>query len=143
MPTSLMLVALLAFASLLSGCTHVVACNTPYFKNGPTQLEPPQGELKAGTWVALIGRRDSYARVLAPDGTNAYVLEQDLRSIWAPAPRTPKETTMKTIGPGTQQPLVQPAPHPAPPRKPAAPKPSPAAPAESKPPDAKPAKPPA
>ena len=99
-----------ATLTLLCGCTHVVTHNTPFFKDGPTQLAPPQGELKAGTWVWVTGKEGTYSHVLASDGTDAYVLENDLRPLWAPAPtaeQPPKKSAEPPAKPPRQFPLTR------------------------------------
>lgn len=85
--------ALLAAAlALLTGCSHVITHTTPYYENGPTQPEPPQGKLEEGTPVLVIGHEGSYVRVWTPAWIDAYVWDRDVESIWkAKAPAKPKE----------------------------------------------------
>jgi len=64
--------------SVASGCTHVVAQTTPYYRYGPMQPEPPQGDLPEGTRVIVLSKEGSYSRVLASNGLTAYVLSSSL-----------------------------------------------------------------
>ena len=66
----------------LAGCTHVIARTTPYYEDGPSQLDPPQGELEAGTYVLVVGKEGTYSRVWTVGGVDAYVLDGDLESVW-------------------------------------------------------------
>lgn len=77
----LALLSLLSLALSAGACSHVVAHDADYYNDGPYQKEGPQGVLKAGTSVLVIGREGSYAHVLAP-GVNAYVWEQALLGWW-------------------------------------------------------------
>ncbi len=67
---------------LLAGCSHMVAFRTPYYVDGPSQLEPPQGWFDAGTPVLVIGKEGSYARVWSWSFVNAYVLDSELTPWW-------------------------------------------------------------
>jgi hypothetical protein len=64
--------------SAAAGCTHVVAQRTPYYRYGPMQPEPPQGDLPEGTRVIVLGKEGSYSRVLASNGLTGYVLSDSL-----------------------------------------------------------------
>lgn len=65
---------LLSLALLaLPGCAQKIAGDTPYYKKGPYQLEPPDGDLKDGMWVWIIGAEGSYKHVIAANGVNAFV----------------------------------------------------------------------
>lgn len=64
---------LLAGLGLLEGCAHKVLGDTPYYKKGPNQVEPPDGDLKDGTLVWIIGSEGTYKHVIAVNGVNAYV----------------------------------------------------------------------
>ncbi|MGD8453517.1 MAG: hypothetical protein PVJ57_17020 [Phycisphaerae bacterium] len=81
--TELTLALLALLLAGVSGCSHVITQTTPYFKDGPSQLEPPQGELEKGTHVLVLGKEGTYSRVLTLGGVNAYVWDGALRSIWA------------------------------------------------------------
>jgi hypothetical protein len=70
--------------ALLAGCSHVITQPAPYYKDGPSQLDPPQGELSEGTLVLVIGKDGSYSRVWALNGVIAYVWDGDIRSLWQP-----------------------------------------------------------
>jgi hypothetical protein len=74
---------LLAAAALvlLPGCLRVVRQESPYYAKGPHQSEPPDGFFSPGTQVMVFGEKNSYGRVLAFDGTAAYVWERDLISL--------------------------------------------------------------
>ena len=67
--------------TVLTGCTHVISHTTPYYKDGPSQLDPPQGNLEAGTYVWVVGKEGTYSHVWG-GGVNAYVLEGDVQSVW-------------------------------------------------------------
>lgn len=75
-----LLIAVVALAS--SGCMHVIAYPVAYYKDGPSQLDPPQGSIAKGTPVMLLGRDGSYIRVLTPDFTDGYVWHSAVRAIW-------------------------------------------------------------
>lgn len=68
-------IALLLLPSLLplAGCAHKVMGDTPYYKKGPYQVEPPDGDLKDGTWVWIVGAEGSYKHVVSATGVNAYI----------------------------------------------------------------------
>jgi hypothetical protein len=71
--------------ALAAGCTHVIRHDgTPYYIEGRHQLDPPNGELSAGTGVWIIGEDDTYRRVWTLDGVVAYVWQGDLatRAEW-------------------------------------------------------------
>lgn len=68
---------------VLAGCSHRIAHTTPYYENGPHQVEQPQGMIDEGTPVLVIGRDGSFARVWTPDLLDAYVWDRDLESIWS------------------------------------------------------------
>lgn len=68
--------------ALLAGCSHVITQPTPYYKDGPSQLDSPQGELSEGTLVLVIGKDGSYSRVWALNGVIAYVWDGAIRSLW-------------------------------------------------------------
>ena len=73
-PRAVCRIALPGFSLLvLPGCAHKIAGDTPYYKKGPYQIEPPDGDLKDGTWVWIVGAEGSYKHVLAANGVNAYV----------------------------------------------------------------------
>lgn len=73
---------LAALVGLSGGCTHKVVQSTPYFVDGPSQLDPPQGDLDPGIHVLALDRTGSYRRVLTLTGVNAYVLESALEPLW-------------------------------------------------------------
>jgi hypothetical protein len=67
---------------LLSGCTHVIPNSTPYYKDGPDQVEGPQGDIPAGAKAWVIWRKDSYARVWTDGGIDGWVWDRAVVSIW-------------------------------------------------------------
>jgi hypothetical protein len=73
---SYVMLAFIAATSVLVGCTHVISQRTPYYEKGPSQLEPPQGELEKGTPVWVLGRDGSYLHVWTPDLIDAYVRDR-------------------------------------------------------------------
>lgn len=83
----------------LTGCTHVIRYDTPYYEGGPSQLAPPQGELSRGTHVFALGSEGSYRHVIAGNGVNAYVLESSLMSLgeWLSQPKAPKESDQQSM----------------------------------------------
>ena len=65
------------------GCTHVIKYDgTPYYNEGPQQIEQPNGALSAGTGVWIIGEKLDYKRVWTLDFVIAYVWGQDLVTQW-------------------------------------------------------------
>jgi hypothetical protein len=71
----LRLCVLLGGLALLSGCTHVIGNNAPYYKSGPAQREGPQGTIPAGTPVWVLGKEGSYAHVWTTTGVDGFVWE--------------------------------------------------------------------
>ncbi len=69
----LLVAAGLLAASACTGCTHVIAGDTPYYNEGPLQSGLPDGELRAGTGVWIVGDKDGYKRIWALEGVLAYV----------------------------------------------------------------------
>lgn len=67
---------------LLAGCTHVVTHTTPYYLDGPYQIDPPQGMMDEGTFVWVIGQKGTYVRVLSEGFVDAYVPENTVRALW-------------------------------------------------------------
>lgn len=65
----------------LAGCTHVISQRTPYYEKGPSQLEPPQGELEKGTPVWIMGREGSYVRVWTPGLLDAWVRDRAVEPV--------------------------------------------------------------
>lgn len=59
------------------GCSHVITASTPYYNDGPEQLDPPQGEVPAGAWVLVVGERNGYYHILTA-GVNAFVWKNDV-----------------------------------------------------------------
>ncbi|MCC6357505.1 MAG: hypothetical protein IT450_02070 [Phycisphaerales bacterium] len=57
----------------VGGCSHIITADTPYYNDGPEQLDPPQGDVAKGTWCLVIGERGTYYHILTGDGVNAYV----------------------------------------------------------------------
>ncbi|MBI2823111.1 MAG: serpin family protein [Planctomycetia bacterium] len=53
--------------------THVVTADTPYYRTGPQQGRPPDGELKAQSRVRLVRAAGSYSLVELRDGSQVYV----------------------------------------------------------------------
>jgi len=87
------LVVGLAGLTAASGCSHVLINTAPYYEDGPWQLDPPQGELQAGTHVLVVGRKGTYSHVWTITGVDAYVWDGDLHSIFEGKrePPPPKE----------------------------------------------------
>ena len=61
--------------------THQVFQATPYYRVGPQQAFPPDGEFAAGTRVRILDEAGSYARVQSEDNVIAFVAQSDLRKI--------------------------------------------------------------
>lgn len=61
-------------AICLIGCaTHVVDFDTPYYKEGPQQVSPPDGWLKRGENIWVFGEKDGYSRFFSEDGDVGFV----------------------------------------------------------------------
>jgi hypothetical protein len=86
-----LLVVVLLVPLFVSGCSHRITQNTPYYAQGFDQLDPPEGELAAGTHVLKIAHKGSYARVLTPDLKSVWVWDRTIESVWAPREK-PDET---------------------------------------------------
>jgi len=95
-----------AVALGLAGCSHVVAYTTPYYKDGPSQLAGPQGDLEEGTPVLVVGGEGSYARVWTAGGIDAYVVRSSLVPFWQWRGRKPTDESEKRK---EREPLVIPA----------------------------------
>lgn len=74
------LAMLLLAGAAFGGCTHVVTQDAPYYKDGPQQPGPPDGELRAGTHVWAFERSGSYRRVWTAGGVNAFVWDASVKS---------------------------------------------------------------
>ena len=64
------------------GCTHVIKHDTPYYADGPYQIEGPQGDLKAGTGVWIVGKEGAYLRVWSLENIDVYVVNTAVTSYW-------------------------------------------------------------
>lgn len=53
--------------------TSVISYDTMYYRIGPQQAMPPDGQFKAGTRVEIIQEAGSYTLVRAEDGREGYV----------------------------------------------------------------------
>ncbi len=53
--------------------TYQVVTRTPYYKDGPQQMRPPDGQLEPGTWVRVIQEAGSYVLIETQQGLRAYV----------------------------------------------------------------------
>src|SRR5262245_6148418 len=73
---------LLAVTTLLLSCTHVIPNSTPYYKDGPDQVEGPQGDIPAGAKAWVLWRKNSYARVWTDGGIDGWVWDRAVVSIW-------------------------------------------------------------
>ena len=73
---------LLPAFGFLSGCTHVIPNSTPYYKDGPDQLEGPQGDIPAGAKAWVLWRKGSYARVWTDGAIDGWVWDRAVVSIW-------------------------------------------------------------
>lgn len=69
-------------AALLPACTHIITQSTPYYEGGPSQLDPPQGDIEAGTLAMVVGSDGSYVRVVTVTGINAWVWDRAVMSVW-------------------------------------------------------------
>ena len=58
--------------------THMITAPTEYYKGGPHQAQPPDGQFKAGTKVNLIEKAGSYSLVRSEDGIEGYVASDAL-----------------------------------------------------------------
>ncbi len=66
----------------LAGCTHVITHSTPYYREGPYQIDPPQGMIDEGTYVWVMGHEGTYVRVWTEGFVDAYVPESAVRALW-------------------------------------------------------------
>jgi hypothetical protein len=58
----------------LTACaTHVVDFATPYYKDGPQQVSPPDGFLKRGEKIWVFGELDGYSRFFSESGEVGFV----------------------------------------------------------------------
>jgi phosphatidylserine/phosphatidylglycerophosphate/cardiolipin synthase-like enzyme len=57
---------------------HELASEQPYYKSGPAQGRPPEGQWPAGTKVTLRETGGSYSRVTSENGVTAFVLASAL-----------------------------------------------------------------
>lgn len=74
---------MLSFAvTLIPACTHIITQSTPYYEKGPTQLDPPEGDLDAGTYAMVVGSEGSYVHVVTVTGVNAWVWDRAVMSVW-------------------------------------------------------------
>lgn len=64
------------------GCMHVISQTADYYKDGPLQPGPPDGELAAGTPVWVFDHKGSYVRVWAQNGVFAYVWDRAVKPAW-------------------------------------------------------------
>ena len=77
------LIVLLAVGLTASlGCTHVIIRDTPYYADGPYQIEGPQGDLKEGTGVWVVGKEGTYLCVWSLENIDVYVLDSAVTSYW-------------------------------------------------------------
>jgi hypothetical protein len=63
-----------------SSHTHVIIGETDYYKGGPQQSSPPDGQFAKGTKVTLIRRAGSYSLVRSENGVQAYVSTGSIRA---------------------------------------------------------------
>lgn len=61
--------------------THVIQRPAPFYKEGPQQPWPADGNFEAGVRVKIIKDAGSYALVESDTGITAYVATADLKSI--------------------------------------------------------------
>ena len=99
-PKNAVIPASLIGLCLLTGCTHIITEQTPYYEDGFAQVDPPQGELEAGTRVMILERKGSHARVLTGNLLDAWVNATFIRAFW--------EEDKRTTHPGTQTTLIKP-----------------------------------
>lgn len=64
-----------------SPLTHMVLRTTPFYKQGPQQPWPADGNWEIGVRVRIIEHAGSYAQVESEDGIRAYVATADLTAI--------------------------------------------------------------
>ncbi len=74
--------ALSTAVAFLPACTHIITQSTPYYEKGPTQLDPPEGDIEAGTYAMVVGAEGSYVRVITVTGVNAWVWDRAVMSVW-------------------------------------------------------------
>ena len=59
--------------------TYVIATDTLFYRDGPQQARPADGQFDAGTAVDLIQQAGSYSLVRAADGREGYVSTDAVR----------------------------------------------------------------
>ena len=61
--------------------SHTIDPGTEYYKGGPQQGSPPDGQIPGGTRVKLLENAGSYSLVEAESGENGYVSTFSLKVI--------------------------------------------------------------
>lgn len=61
--------------------THTIELGTEYYKGGPQQGSPPDGQIPGGTKVQLLENAGSYSLIKAETGENGYVSTSVLKAI--------------------------------------------------------------
>lgn len=99
-----------------AGCTHVVTYNVPYYANGPRQVRQPDGTVKAGTGVWIVGEDDSYFHVWTEEAVDGYVNKSAVRPMmdWLNQKRLDEKAAGDSASAGDENrqssPLFRPAP---------------------------------
>jgi hypothetical protein len=69
-------------AAMTTGCSHVVTQNAPYYRDGPHQLDPPNGIIDAGTYALVLGEKDGYKHLIAGTGEAGHVWNGHVVTVW-------------------------------------------------------------
>lgn len=64
-----------------SNWTHVLNKTSVYYKGGPQQASPPDGEIHKGTQVRIVSDSGSYSLIEAVSGESGYVESGSLTPI--------------------------------------------------------------
>jgi hypothetical protein len=78
---ALLLIGVFLASCQVSGATHSVVLETPFYLDGPQQARPADGTLPSGARVTLVSAAGSYAQVVLPDGRRAYVAADSLKPL--------------------------------------------------------------
>jgi uncharacterized protein YgiM (DUF1202 family) len=61
--------------------THELAAETTWYRDGPQQSRPPDGQLPAGTRVRVVEEAGSYVRIAAENGVTGFVAADALKKL--------------------------------------------------------------
>lgn len=61
--------------------THTIKLPTDYYKGGPQQASPPDGQLASGVKVKIVQESGSYTLISTEDGVEGYVSADALEPI--------------------------------------------------------------